>query len=169
MSEMPEEFYLRTDGSYSAHAARSFKHLMRGYEEALFGMRGPRKLRLPWEPVPGKKCPFCHGIGHDDGGPGSWSCYECDRTGTLPLDWRVYSHLQRIPSGTHLPLEWEVLSMDDLEREKWRACVDYYRGLAISYRKTMHWEAPEVDYNSPPLPDGTYLDRPADGPYAGRV
>lgn len=43
-----------------------------------------RPMNLPWEPVPGGPCPYCWAQGYDDGGPGSWSCKECNRSGTVP-------------------------------------------------------------------------------------
>lgn len=54
--------------------------LNRTVDEALFSGKVPEH-KLPWPAVLGEKCPHCHGYGHDDGGPGSWWCKECNGTG----------------------------------------------------------------------------------------
>lgn len=148
----------------SSRYMRAFNVIARRIEVAVFAGRATREPQpLPWEPIPGHRCPFCHGHGHDDGGPGSWSCFECDRTGRLPYDWRTKYHLDRIPPGSVDPTrEWVVLTQEQIRDKAWREVVDYYALRARQYRGIMGWESPEVDFDAPRLPTGEYLDRPTD-------
>lgn len=88
---------------------KSLRFMNMRLDMAVWTGEGPLR-RLPWVPVAGGKCPYCHGYGKDDSGPGAWSCKECDATGTLPR-----GHLTQ---G-----EFIILGNDHYPKNKFGACL----------------------------------------------
>lgn len=43
---------------------------------------------------------------------------------------------------------------------EWKAIAEYYQRQAVSYRRTMGWQTPEIDMNAPVWPDGSTPDKP---------
>ena len=69
--------------SHAQHDETGFRRLSVRIDRAVFTGRC-RPQVLPWIPVVGEKCPFCHGYGSDPGGPSPWRCSECDGVGLWP-------------------------------------------------------------------------------------
>ena len=68
--------------TYEERYTKFLTELNARFERMIFTGHMPTR-KLPWPAIRGQSCPYCHGRGHDDGGPGSWWCNECNGTGIL--------------------------------------------------------------------------------------
>ena len=58
-----------------------------------------------------EKCPHCMGMGKDDGGPGSWTCFSCRGTGFKDDGWPHARRTAVIRDGKPM-YEWDQYTPD---------------------------------------------------------
>ncbi len=79
---------------YAEQMKKAVKYISDSIEMAMLWGTQPRKRIVIFGH--GQQCPLCDGRGHDDGGPGSWTCRFCDGIGRLKL-LRVYRCFRYLP------------------------------------------------------------------------